>query len=130
MACDCLMNYLYSSLPCLLVWLSWMWFFSFCDDNQFNNVSIYERFSRSTRECWLCCLTRLGWIPLNEPYFRAKAHVLAVLLNSHFINVEYFYLVQLTWLRALDNCMELHLNSETALRYYFSVTFHLITFIN
>jgi len=55
-ACDCLINYFYSSLPCLLVWLSRMGFFSFCDDHQFIDVSRCENSSWSTRKWWFHCI--------------------------------------------------------------------------
>jgi len=33
---DCFdISFLYTSLPCWLVWLSCMWLFSYCDDHQF-----------------------------------------------------------------------------------------------
>ena len=31
----CDIRFFYTSLPCLLVWLSCMWFFSYCDDHRF-----------------------------------------------------------------------------------------------
>ena len=89
-ACDCLINCFYSSLPYLFVWLSCMWFFSFCNDHQFIDVSRYERFSRSTGKWWLRCLAvwagsdlvdfLLGprpmyWLFFEFPFF---------LLNYHF----------------------------------------------
>ena len=75
-ACDCLMNYFYSSLPCLLVWLSCMWFFFFCDDHQFIDVSRCERHSRSTRKGWSCCVVCLDWFSYFGFYYRAMTHVL------------------------------------------------------
>jgi len=51
-ACDCF----YSSLPCLLVWLSCMWFLSFCDDHQFIDVSRCENFLWSTGKWWFRCI--------------------------------------------------------------------------
>jgi len=85
MACDCLMNCFYSSLPYLLVWLSCVWFFSFCDDHQFIDVSRCERFSRLIGKWWLGCLGRLDWILLSGFSFRATTHVLATPLNSRFL---------------------------------------------
>jgi len=45
----------------LLVWLLCMLFFYLCDDHQFIDGSICERYSWSTEERWLCCIVYLGW---------------------------------------------------------------------
>jgi len=45
----------------LLVWLLCMWFFYFCDDHQFIDVSRCERYSRSIEKGWFCCIVYLGW---------------------------------------------------------------------
>jgi len=126
MACDCLMNCFYSSLPCLLVWLSCMWFFSFCDDHQFIDVTRCERFSRSTWERWLRCLA--AWVGSRLVNFLLGPWPMYWLSFQILLLLNICIWFSLASLRALDNCMELYLNSETALRYYFSVTLPLIMF--
>jgi len=77
-----------SSLPCLLVWLSCMLFFYFCDDHQLVDVSRCEKHSRSTEKRWFRCIVRLGWTSLFVwAFVGVMAHVLLYSL------VLYLYLL-------------------------------------
>jgi len=72
----------YSSLPCLFVWLSCMWFFSLCDDHQFIDVSRCERCSPSTGKRRLRCLATWTGLVHYGLSFRATTHVFGCSLIS------------------------------------------------
>jgi len=119
----------YSSLPCLLLWLSYMWFFSLCDDHQFIDMSRYERCSRSTAKRWLCCLAIGTRLIHSRLFFRATTHVFGCFLISQFyycwivVSVSFGHR-GVSWLLYEVKIV------LPAFIYYLCVTFTLIIFID
>jgi len=86
---NCMINcmiktFFYFSLPFLFVCMFYVWFFSFCDDHQFIDVS-------SENSSWLSgwwrfrCLACLGSDPLTSEFsFRVVAYVLPCSLSIYF----------------------------------------------
>jgi len=92
-ACDCLIKCFYSSLPCLLVWLSCIWFFSFSDDHQFIDVSRCKRHSRSTGEGMISLHSLLGLdLGLLGLFFRTMTRV-PLVFRLKIINVDDLYFI-------------------------------------
>ena len=74
---DCMIKILLALAYPLLVWLLCMLFFYLCDDHQFLDGSICERYSWSTGERWFHCLVFLGSTSCPSwAFFRAMTHVL------------------------------------------------------
>jgi len=77
-SCVWLYDELFSTLAYpLFVVCSVVWFFSSCDDHQFIDVSICEKYSWSTWRWWFRFLVIWTWALLIMSSFRAMAHVLS-----------------------------------------------------